>query len=102
MNPSRETLRLQLLGKPYTLVCGVDEVTRVREAAQFLEQKVKVLRERHRQTSPERLALMVALDIADELLTQRAESVDYRDALERKVRALTATLADALEDEPSP
>ena len=97
MNPSKETLHLQLLGKPYTLVCAADELTRVKEAAQYLDQKVSVLQQQHRQTSLERLALMVALDIADELLTQRAESLDYRDTLESKVRALTATLASALE-----
>lgn len=97
MSLNKETIQLQLLGKPYTMACPSHEAPQLKEAAQFVEQKIRALQKTHGTATPERIAVMVALDLAHELLTQRGQSLDYRDSLEAKVRSLTATLESALE-----
>lgn len=97
MNLFKDTLQLHFLGKTYTVSCPANESTRLKEAAQYLEQKVNTLYRTHRQAPTERVAIVAALDMAVELLTQQAESLDYRDTLDAKVRALTATLSTALD-----
>lgn len=97
MNTPKEKIQITLLGKPYTMACAAGEGHRLKEAAQYLEQKVKMLQLAHQTAPTEALAIMAALDLAHELLTQKAESLDYRDALEAKMRALTVTLGTALD-----
>lgn len=97
MSLNKETIQIQLLGKPYTMTCPSNEAAQLKEAGQYLEQKIRALQKAHSSAAPDRIAIMVALDLAHELLTQRSESLDYRDSLEVKVRTLTATLEDALE-----
>ncbi|MFI4957427.1 MAG: cell division protein ZapA [Gammaproteobacteria bacterium] len=97
MSLNKETIQIQLLGKPYKMACPSNEAPQLKEAAQYLEQKVKALQKMHTTAAPERIAIMVALDLAHELLTQRGQSLDYRDSMEAKVRSLTATLEGALE-----
>jgi cell division protein ZapA len=97
MSLNKETFQIQILGKPFKMACPSNEAPRLKEAAQYVDQKVRALQKTHGTATPERIAIMVALDLAHELLTQRGQSLDYRDALEAKVRSLTATLEDALE-----
>lgn len=97
MNLNKQTIQLQLLGKPYKMACSSLEAAQLKEAGQFVEQKIRALQKTHGTALPERIAVMVALDLAHELLTQKAQSLDYRDAMEAKVRSLTATLEEVLE-----
>src|SRR5665213_1275699 len=92
MSLNKETIQLQILGKPYKMACPPSEAPQLKEAAQYLEQKVRTLHKAFSTATAERIAIMVALDLAHELLTHKGESLDYRDSLEAKVRSLSASL----------
>jgi cell division protein ZapA len=92
MNPNKDMIQIQLLGKAYAMACPPEETQRLKEAAQCLDQKIRTLSAAHRTLPIERVVMMVALELSHELLALRSESRDYKETLETKVRALTAVL----------
>jgi cell division protein ZapA len=96
MNPTKDTIRMQLLGKTYTMACPPEETSRLKAAAQYVDEKVRALASSHPGIALEQMAVMVALELSHELLTHRHELLDYRESLETKMKALTAVLDSEL------
>jgi cell division protein ZapA len=102
-----ETLDLHLLGKDYRVACGDDERESLVQAVALIDDKVAALRAKTRITG-ERLAVMVALDLAHELVQSRSadrlnaspcdeqnNNVDSAE-LERSITSIEARIAAAL------
>ncbi len=96
MSLNKDTIRIQLLGKPYTMACSTEETLRLKAAAQYVDEKVRLLAATHRGLPTERMAVMVALELSHELLIHRGELSVYKESLEAKMKALTAALDEAL------
>lgn len=92
----KQPINIDILGKRYTFSCQTDEVESLQKAANYLNQKMRDIRDRGRIFGMDRIAIMAALNISHELLTERHHSLDYKEHLEQKVRLLTATLDDEL------
>ena len=60
-------------GRTYRFACGDNEVQRLEEIAKYLTAKVEGLMHEHGNVGDERLMLMAALTIADELFDARAD-----------------------------
>ena len=92
----KQPINIDILGKRYTFSCQTDEVESLQKAANYLNQKMRDIRDRGRIFGMDRIAIMAALNISHELLTERHHSLDYKEHLEQKVRLLTATLDDEI------
>ncbi|HTJ96132.1 MAG TPA: cell division protein ZapA [Rhodocyclaceae bacterium] len=66
-------LEIQLLGKEYKVACPPEEKAALQAAAELLNTRLIEAGEKGK-ASGERLAVMVALNLAHELLTQRRDS----------------------------
>lgn len=99
-----ETLDIQLLGKDYRVACAPEERESLGAAVDFLQERITAVREKAR-TNGERLAVMVALELAHQLVqAQRGESTHSpgqlpvdSDNLRRSINSIEARIAAALE-----
>lgn len=81
---------IEVLGQRFSVVSDADEA-RVREVAALLSQRIETVRERFRRTQPDRVALMAALNLAEELLEERSRGEQLRRKVrERSVRLLAS------------
>jgi cell division protein ZapA len=95
-----DTIDIKLLGKDYRVACAPEEQAALAAAIAFLDDKLKAIGEKTR-SSGERLAVMTALNLAHELLAQKAatpESISSLDSdlIQRKIKSIEASLDAAL------
>lgn len=96
MSHTKESINIDILGKRFTFTCQSDEIESLQKAAVYLNQKMREIRDTGRIFGIDRIAIMAALNISHELLTERHQSADYKEHLEAKVRLLNATLDEAM------
>ena len=68
------TLDVTVLGREYKVSCREQERAELVEAVQFLDQRMREIRDSGKVAGVERIAVMAALNIAHELLRSRRES----------------------------
>jgi cell division protein ZapA len=96
MSDSKQPISIDILGKRFTFTCQSDEVESLQKAAFYLNQKMREIRDTGRIFGIDRIAIMAALNMSHELLTERHHTLDYKEQLEAKVRLLSATLDDEI------
>ena len=76
-HPSRKDERIavtvRIMGREYTVECPTDEHEALVTSAEFLNERMIAIRRRGKSLGTERIAVMVALNIARELLQLRGE-----------------------------
>lgn len=100
MTDTTDTIDIKLLGKDYRVACAPEEQAALAAAVVFLDDKLKAIGEKTR-SGGERLAVMAALNIAHELLAQKAASPESiapleNDSIQRKIESIEASLDVAL------
>ena len=92
-------LSIQVLGRDYRVACPEGEEKQLQASVDYLNRRMKELRETGKITGNERIAVMAALNIAHEFLAQKpakaAASVDGAD-YRRRIAAMQETLDSAL------
>jgi cell division protein ZapA len=93
-------LAIQILGREYRVACPEGEEKQLQASVEYLNRRMKELRDTGRITGNERIATMAALNIAHEFLAHRpakpaAGSVDGAD-IRRRIAAMQETLDSAL------
>ncbi len=80
-----EQLTVSILGRDYRVACRVEEKDELIACAHYVDQKMGALRGRGKVLGADRLAVMAALQIAQELLSarSRAEEVPLAEARRR-------------------
>jgi cell division protein ZapA len=64
-------LDVTILGRDYRVACAEDEQAELREAVALLDLRMREIRDKGRTAGAERIAVMAALNIANELLRER-------------------------------
>lgn len=99
-----KTLDIQILGKDYRVACTAEEHESLTTAVALLQQRLADFRERTR-SNGERLAVMVALELAHELVQARGgdapdggqNSLLESENLRRRINSIEARIVAALE-----
>jgi cell division protein ZapA len=93
---SGSTLDIKLLGKDYRVACPPEERESLQSAVALLDERMGEMAAKSKSTG-ERLAVMTALNLAHELLSQKnpGAGVD-RYELKRRISAMEARLDEAL------
>jgi cell division protein ZapA len=89
--------------RTYRFECGDDEAARLEQLANYLKSKLDALMREHGALGDERLVLMAALTIADELFDARADIDELLDDQTDKLKAVASqssstTMAKTLDD----
>lgn len=100
MTETTDTIDIKLLGKDYRVACAPEEQAALAAAVNFLDDKLKAIGAKTR-SSGERLAVMTALNLAHELLAQKAVPPEAiapleKDLIQRKIESIEASLDVAL------
>ncbi len=89
--------KIQIYGKTYSLKSSSSEVE-AEEAAGYVDSKMKELANASSKTSTLDLAILAALNIAQELLELKNQAGAKDEAGEKKIRQLVAALDKELQD----
>lgn len=85
-----EQITLNILGRDYRIACRSEERSELLACAQYVDQKMTAIRDGGKVLGADRLAVMAALQIAQELFHARGTGgLDVAD-LRRRVNQLTA------------
>ncbi|MEZ5456944.1 MAG: cell division protein ZapA [Lysobacteraceae bacterium] len=96
-----EPVNLRILDREYLVACPPDERDSLLSAAQLVDSRLRDVRNAHRSATLDRWAVLVALNLANEL-GQLQRQLRQRDSeLERSLEGLTQRLDGLLAQTPS-
>ena len=87
----QETISISIFDKSFKVSCPPDEVQALRDSAHYLDKKMREVKSARTVMGLDRVAVMAALNIANELLTATRD----REALENEKGSAALTLSDA-------
>ena len=71
MKTSRESVKVQVMGKDFSVACAPDEKSTLLAATRFLDEQIELVQSQGKIVGNERIAIMVAINLASELLEAR-------------------------------
>lgn len=96
-NDTAKAVAVTILGKEYMVACGDSERTELLASASYLDKKMREIRDGGKVIGSDRIAVMAALNIAHELLHQKAGPVTgISGEIEKRIHNLQTKIEDAL------
>jgi cell division protein ZapA len=89
-------VNIKILDKDYQVACTAEERTALLDSAEFLNAKMKAIREGGRVVGLERIAVMAALNMANELIHSRGRGDDLETGAKARVKAMRERVEKAL------
>ena len=97
MSDSRSIpVQVRILDREYRVACQPGEEEALLASARFLDQKMREIKSSGKVIGNDRIAVMVALNLAHELLEQRSKHDDGEERVERRIQALREKVEVAL------
>lgn len=90
-----KTVTISILGKDYQVHCGADEVQALQRSAAYLDDRMGEMKARASHIGLEKLAVMAALNIANELLA--LEDASGKQQAQKAQKAQVTRLAKKLD-----
>lgn len=97
MDKSSEPISVAILDREYQFACQPEERKALREAADYLDDRMRAIKGEGRLMALERIAVMTALNLADELLRLQKYEKHRQQNVDSRIRMLADELDDALE-----
>ena len=88
------TSDIQILGKQYQIACSLEEEQELQKAARYLNEQMKQIRDTGKVIGLERIAIMAALNISHQLLSEK--EVDSVQNQQQQIQRLNSKLTDTL------
>jgi len=98
MTRAPTTVSVRILEKEYQVNCPDDEIDELNASARYLDAQMRGIRDSGKVLGLDRMAVMAALNIANDLLRIKNERATVATTIERKVAELTQRVTSALED----
>ena len=95
-NVVSEPITVSILDHDYQFACQPDERKALKEAALFLDERMRSIKGSGRLMTLERIALMTALNLSDELLKLQKNEKHRQENVDSRIRLLANELDDAL------
>lgn len=93
-----EPVAVHILDREYRIACAPEQRRALMEAALHLDKQMRDVRDAGKLMSAEKIAVMCALNMADELLKLRQSELDRKQQVDGRVRELADRLDGALDD----
>jgi len=90
---------VHILDKEYRIGCKQDEEEGLIASARYVDQRMREMRQSGRVIGSDRIAVMVALNLAHELLEQRKVRDRSEEAIGERIRNLQKKIESALNNE---
>lgn len=95
MAAQNKAVDVTIMGREFRVACAPGEEERLLEAVDYLDHKMREIRDAGKVIGVERIAIMAALNIAHELLSLRAGGFDVGE-FKRRIRALEKQIDAAI------
>ena len=92
------TVSVRILEKEYQVNCPEEEVDELAASARYLDAQMRGIRDSGKVLGLDRMAVMAALNIANDLLRLKNERATVVTTIDRKVGELTQRVTAALAD----
>ena len=96
MSDSLSTVSVTILGKDYQVSCPADEVDALTQAARFLDQQMEQIRSSGKVVGLDRVAVMAALNIANEYLSGQSVLTETKDVVGQRIANLSEKVGSVL------
>jgi cell division protein ZapA len=93
---SAKAISISILGKEYLISCGENERADLISAADYLDDKMREIRDSGKVVGTDRIAVMAALNIAHDLLSQSSSSSKSAPDVENRIKSIQSKIEDAL------
>ena len=87
---------IRILEKEYQVACPAEEKADLMASAELLNKKMREIRDSGKVVGMDRVAVMAALNMANELLRRTGDERELKDILGLRVKAMTERLDSAL------
>lgn len=91
-------LDVTIMGREFRVACAPGEEEKLLQAVEYLDTKMREIRDAGKVIGVERIAIMAALNIAHELLNTRMGGFDLGD-IKRRIRSLEKQIDETLVDQ---
>lgn len=92
----QQTATVSILDKDYQINCAPDEIAALRQSAQYLDDKMREIKSSSGVFGLDRIAVMAALNIANDYLAQTQKTDDVVTTQEDEIQSLGGKLDQAL------
>ena len=96
MNEMYAHVSIRILEKEYQVACLANEKAALMESAEMLNQKMREIRDSGKVGGLDRVAVMAALNMANELRQKTGEDKELKDIVGGRVKAMRERLDSAL------
>ncbi len=96
MSNDKEPISVMILDREYQFACAAEERAALREAAELLDGRMREIKAQGNLMALERIAVMAALNMSDEIIKLRKEGVTRVETVDQRIRMLADRLDDAL------
>jgi len=87
---------IRILEKEYQVACPAEEKGDLVASAELLNRKMREIRDSGKVVGLDRVAVMAALNMANELLKRKGEDEELKEIVDLRVKAMTERLDSAL------
>ena len=91
-----KTVNVKILDKDYLISCTDEEREQLHTAVNYLNMKMKEVKDSGKVIGSERIAVMTALNLANELLAHKRENDHYTSSVDSVLRRLQNKIDEAL------
>lgn len=94
----RDAISINILGKEYRIGCAPDEEDALIKAARLLDSRMREIRNSGKVIGTDRIAVMAALNLANDVLSQEHTADAAANTANKRIRALRERIEVALND----
>lgn len=89
---------VQIMGKEFTVSCTDEERQGLLDAVNYLDKKMRDIRDSGKVVGVERIAIMAALNLSHEVLNTKSGDIDIGD-YKRRIHAMQSQIDEAIADQ---
>ena len=98
MNDTLKPLSVRILDKEYRVACGEGEEDALLASARFLDKRMRDVRTSGKVVGADKIAVIVALNLAHDLIEQQAQKQEASESADKRLRQLRERIEVALND----
>lgn len=91
-----QAVSINILGKEYLVACPENERKELQTSADYLDKKMREIRDSGKVIGTDRIAVMAALNIAHELLHENGSNIGISHEIEGRIKGIQEKIEDAL------
>ena len=93
-----KSVDVQILGREFTVSCTEEERQGLLDAVNYLDKKMRDIRDSGKVVGVERIAIMAALNLSHEVLNTKSGDVDIGD-YKRRINAMQSQIDEAIAEQ---